>query len=453
MKNVVKVITMDSSKTISEEKDIKKAVRLDEDNIAIRRIKERCIDCGRCKTVCENLVGIKYDYTKTKEAVCINCGQCILNCPVGALVPKYDYKNVLDYLHDTNKTVTISIAPAVRTSIGEGFGLEAGTFLEKQLVGSLKEAGFDYVFDVTFGADMTVVEEATELIERLKTKKNLPQFTSCCPAWVKYLEIFHENLRKNLSTTKSPIGILSSLLNTYFLKIKELDKKDVINVVVVPCTAKKFEIKRTEMGMDIAITTSELIMLLKESNIDINKSKEENFDEIFSKGSGSGVIFGSSGGVLEATLRCADYLLTGKENNVFLDFKEIRSSDKIKEANVKVGNYHLKVAAISGMPSFETILPKLNDYDFIEVMNCPNGCVGGGGQTLVPIAKQQGINLKRSEGLYQDDKMSKIKISYKNPDVINIYKTYLDYPGSPKALKLLHTNFKDRSSILKEKSF
>ena len=429
-----------------------KAVRIDEDNVAIARIEERCINCGRCKTICQDIVGINYD-SRCRNAVCINCGQCILNCPVGALVTKYDYKRVLNYLHDTEKIVTISVAPAVRTSIGEGFNLEAGTFLEKQLVGALKEVGFDYVFDVTTGADMTIMEEATELVNRLKNNGPLPLFTSCCPSWVKYLEIYHPDKLPHLSTVKSPIGIQSSLLNTYFLKMKELDKKNVINVVVVPCTSKKFEIKRTEMGMDIAITTNELVMLLKESNIDITKVEPREFSSLFSKGSGGGLIFGRSGGVMESALRCVNYLITGEDKIInFLALAETLKSGKIKKATVNIGSYKLRVAVVMGMPNFEEVLKTIDDYDFIEVMNCPNGCVGGGGQVLAPIAKMDEINQKRGDSLSLDDLNNKIRFCYKNPDVINFYKTYLDYPGSPKAFKIIHTNFKDRSSILKELS-
>ena len=357
-----------------------KAVKIAFDNIAIQRIEEQCINCGRCKTICEDFVGVKYDHMKAKEAVCINCGQCILNCPVGALIPKYDYKRVLNYLHDTEKIVTISIAPAVRTSIGEGFNQDPGTFLEKELVGALKMAGFDYVFDVTFGADLTIMEEATELIRRKEAKENLPMFTSCCPSWVKYLEIYHPSLLNHLSTTKSPIACQSAIINTYFSKMQNIAKSAIINVVVVPCTAKKFEIKRTEMGMDIALTTSELVLLLKESNIDISKVKPKEFDSILAKGSGAGLIFGSSGGVLEAVLRCANYFLTGEEKEELFDFEAIRGDNKIKKATVNLGKYSLKVAAVSGMPNIEEVLKELTDYDFIEVMNCPNGCVGGGGQ-------------------------------------------------------------------------
>ena len=432
--------------------ELNKAVRIDEDNESIKRIKERCINCGRCKTICHDEIGINYN-DKCKKAVCINCGQCILNCPVGALVPKYDYKKVLNYLHDTDKIVTISVAPAVRTSIGEGFGLNPGTFLEKELVGALKEIGFDYVFDVTTGADMTVMEEAYELVDRLKNKKTLPMFTSCCPSWVKYLEIYHPDKLNHLSTVKSPIGIQSSIINTYFLNMMNIPKDKIINVVVVPCTAKKYEVKRTEISMDIAITTSELVLLLKESGIDIKKVKPKEFDSLLSKGSGGGLIFGRSGGVLESVLRCVNYIITGKDKIIdSLALEENKKSGTINKTTINIGPYKLRVASLQGMKNIEEILKDLDNYDFIEVMNCPLGCVSGGGQVLSPINKMDDINIKRALSLDSDDKSNIIRFCYKNPNVINIYKTYLGYPNSPKALKLLHTNFKDRSSILRDLS-
>ena len=432
--------------------ELNKAVRIDEDNESIKRIKERCINCGRCKTICHDEIGINYN-DKCKKAVCINCGQCILNCPVGALVPKYDYKKVLNYLHDTDKIVTISVAPAVRTSIGEGFGLNPGTFLEKELVGALKEIGFDYVFDVTTGADMTVMEEAYELVDRLKNKKTLPMFTSCCPSWVKYLEIYHPDKLNHLSTVKSPIGIQSSIINTYFLNMMNIPKDKIINVVVVPCTAKKYEVKRTEISMDIAITTSELVLLLKESGIDIKKVKPKEFDSLLSKGSGGGLIFGRSGGVLESVLRCVNYIITGEDKIIdSLALEENKKSGTINKTTINIGPYKLRVASLQVMKNIEEILKDLDNYDFIEVMNCPLGCVSGGGQVLSPINKMDDINIKRALSLDSDDKSNTIRFCYKNPNVINIYKTYLGYPNSPKALKLLHTNFKDRSSILRDLS-
>ncbi len=444
-----KFLEVVEEKTVS----LKNVVRLDPSNVAIERIVEKCIDCGRCRSVCEKLVGIYYDDKKAQEAICIHCGQCIQNCPVGALVPRYHYKRVLNYLHDTDKIVTISIAPAVRVSIGEAFGMAPGTFVEQQLVGSLKQCGFDYVFDVTFGADMTIMEEAWELLERLKQKQSLPMFTSCCPAWVKYLEIYHPTLLEHLSTTKSPVAIQSTLLNSYFLEMKNIKKQDIIHVVVVPCTAKKFEITRQSDGMDIAITTSELSLLLKESGISLKKVKETAFDKLLGKGSGAGTIFGSSGGVLEAALRTAYYFATNQAPPpAFLNFKEVRGTPGLKEATVVLAGTTLRVAAIYGLPLVEPILQALErgecPYDFIEVMNCPLGCVGGGGQILGVVSQQLAVASKRSLSLYQDDIRSMIHSSYENEEVKEVYRSYFICPGSRKARCQLHTSYQDRSAIL-----
>ena len=432
-----------------------KAVRIDKNNPGIARILEKCINCGRCKSVCEDMVGIHYDPSKSSEAVCVHCGQCVLNCPVGALVPKYCYKKVLDYLHDTSKIVTISCAPAVRVSLGEAFGLPSGSFVEKKMVGALKEAGFDYVFDVSFGADMTIMEEAHELLERKKANQKT-MFTSCCPAWVKFLEMYHPKLISHLSTTKSPISIQGAILNSYFLEMMNLKREDVIHVVVVPCTAKKYEIKRDElkdMNMDFAITTSELALLLRESEISLPDCKEQEFDSLLGKGSGAGLIFGSSGGVMESAMRCAYYFETGKNPpKHLLNFQEVRGEVPRKEAVVTIGDKTLKVAAIYGLTNIEPILKEMEEgtfsYDFIEVMNCPMGCVGGGGQVLGVVKDQAKINEERSKSLYQDDEENLVRSCYENPNVKEIYRSYFKEPGSSLAEELLHTTFVDKSAIL-----
>lgn len=437
-----------SCKTFIDE-TIDKRVWISEDNPCIARIQEKCINCGMCKSICENKTGISYDKTKVSKPICIHCGQCIMSCPTGALVPKYDYKKVLNYLNDTDYTVIVSIAPAVRVALGDEFGLEPGTFVLGKMINALKQLKFNYVFDLTFGADVTIAEEAFELVKRIKNKKNLPQLTSCCPSWVKYCEIYHDELLDNLSTTKSPISIQGALIKSNFAELSEIDPDKIINVMIAPCTAKKYEIKREELsGMDFVLTTTELAMMIREQNIDFENLKEEEFDSLF-KSTGSGVIFGSSGGVMESALRTAYYILE-KENppKDFYNLESIRGLEEIKEATIKIKDLEFNVAAVYGMKNFETILPNLNKYTFIEVMNCPGGCIGGGGQPLIPVAKQQQYKEARMKNLYENDEKENVRCSYKNPEVANIYKVFLDYPESEKARKLLHTKYTSKKELL-----
>ena len=422
---------------------VEKRVQISPDNPSIARIEEKCINCGICKNICENVVGIKYKKEDVLQPICINCGQCVVNCPTGALVTKYNYKKVLNYLNDTDYIVTVSLAPAVRVALQEEFNQEAGANVTKKIVTALKNLGFDYVFDLTFGADLTIMEEATELVKRLKTKENLPMFTSCCPSWVKYMELYHDDLLNHLSTCKSPIGMQAAVINSYFILYKDIPKDKIINVMVAPCTAKKYEINRDEItDMDYVITTRELAMMLRECEIDFNSLEESEFDELLGGGSGAGDIFGTSGGVMESALRCAYHIVTNEDAPVsFYDLESVRGNTAIKEAKIKMGNYDLKICAVFGMPNLEKVLKDMSKYDFIEVMNCPLGCVGGGGQPLGVISKMTDDRVKRSKGLYNIDSNKKIRVCYKNPDIINLYRAYLHYPGSPKAHKLLHTTF------------
>ena len=422
---------------------VEKRVQISPDNPSIARIEEKCINCGICKNICENVVGIKYKKEDVLQPICINCGQCVVNCPTGALVTKYNYKKVLNYLNDTDYIVTVSLAPAVRVALQEEFNQEAGANVTKKIVTALKNLGFDYVFDLTFGADLTIMEEATELVKRLKTKENLPMFTSCCPSWVKYMELYHDDLLNHLSTCKSPIGMHAAVINSYFILYKDIPKDKIINVMVAPCTAKKYEINRDEItDMDYVITTRELAMMLRECEIDFNSLEESEFDELLGGGSGAGDIFGTSGGVMESALRCAYHIVTNEDAPVsFYDLESVRGNTAIKEAKIKMGNYDLKICAVFGMPNLEKVLKDMSKYDFIEVMNCPLGCVGGGGQPLGVISKMTDDRVKRSKGLYNIDSNKKIRVAYKNVDIINLYRAYLHYPGSPKAHKLLHTTF------------
>ena len=434
-----------------DEEKKKKRVWVSDINPSIQRIDNLCIDCGMCQNICTNITNISYDKQLASNPICINCGQCVMHCPTKALVPKYDYKELLNYLNDTNYFVTISVAPAVRVSIGELFGLPAGSFVEHKLVSALRALKFDAVFDLTFGADMTIMEEASELVERIKSKKNLPQFTSCCPAWVKYCEMFHDDLLDNLSTTKSPISIQGTLINTYYQELNNIPKDKIINVMVAPCVAKKMEVKRRELpGMDYVITVQELALMLQECEIDFNSLKDSDFDPLLGKGSGAGVIFGTSGGVMEAALRAAYYFITNKKApKKFYNLESIRGISGIKEAEIEIGEYKFKVAAVEGMKNVEEILKHKKDYAFIEVMNCEGGCIGGGGQPLLPIPQVKANLESRKNSLYQNDAESSIRVAYENPDVINVYKYYLDHPLSEKAEKLLHTHYHSRAKAVK----
>lgn len=432
---------------------VDKRVWISEVNPSIVRINKKCINCGMCKNTCENKTGIKYNREEVMEPICINCGQCILSCPTGALVPKYDYKKVLEYLSDPTYTVIVSTSPSVRVALGDEFDYEPGSIVTNKLVSSLRTLGFDYVFDTCYGADLTIMEEATELIERIKNKKNLPQFTSCCPAWVKYCEIYHEELLSNISTSKSPISMQGAIIKSYLCEKKNLDVDKVINVTIAPCTAKKYEIRREELqGNDFVLTTSELAIMLREKNIDIKELEDSSYDELLGESTGAANIFGNTGGVMEAALRTAYHLITNEEApSNFLELKEVRGLQSIKEATVKIKDDEFKVAVIYGMPNLEEFLPKMHEYLFIEVMNCEGGCIAGGGQPLVPIVKMNEYKEKRIASLYKVDQEKKNKSSYQNKEIKKLYDEYLEKPGSEKAKKLLHTTYKSKKDLLQTK--
>ena len=325
-------------------------------------------------------------------------------------------------------------------------GFEDGANVLDKLVGALKRIGFDYVFDVTFGADLTVMEEATELLGNLLDGKRHTLFTSCCPAWVSYVTKFYPELIPNLSTTKSPIGMQSAVLNSYFLEKENLDRNDVIHVVVAPCTAKKEEIIEVP-GMDICITTSELAMLLKEENVELMEEKERSFDFLLGEGSGAGTIFGRRGGVSEAVLRTLSFLM-GEPFRI----KTIEESDTTRVLEVRNSKVKFKVASIWGLRNVLPILKELKAgnilYDFIEVMNCENGCVGGGGQILTAQKKQSTLTKSRMDGLSKLDRRAKIRCSHENMDVKMVYDTYFMYPNSPLARTYFHRDYKKNKSIL-----
>lgn len=420
----------------------KPKVKIDESNPSLQRIESRCIDCGICLRTCENVVGLDHKYEREDKPLCINCGQCIMNCPVGALCTKYDYKKVLNIVHDSNFKVAISVAPAVRVSLSSELG-KGFENMENMLPSILRALGFDYVFDVTFGADVTIMEEASELVERLKTGSNLPMFTSCCPSWVKYLSMMHPELLPNLSTAKSPIGMQSTLIKSYFKEFNDI-KEDIISVVVAPCTAKKYEIEG--MDTDYIITTNELAMMIRECDIDIDSLKPSDFDLLLSKGSKAGLMFGRSGGVMESAVTTAKYLFTG--TNPRKNYFNIEMEGPITRKNFKLGEKEIRIAVIYGMKNFEEFLPEMKNYDFVEVMNCPGGCVGGGGQ---PLGTIQNLSKEREEraNLLNND-INKTLYAYQNRDVQEMYDTYIGVPLNARAKIYLHKTHEDLSHLFKK---
>lgn len=449
-----------------------KVVPIELDNKAIKIDYEKCIKCGLCKRVCDKEIGVAnhFDLEKTGDiAICIHCGQCAQACPTKAITQVEDIDRVKEAIKNPEKIVIFNTAPAVRVALGEEFNMEAGSYVEDNMVSALRKLGGDYVFDVTFGADMTIMEEGSELVTRvLKEDCNLPQFTSCCPSWVKFVETFYPELIPNLSTTKSPIAIQGVVIKTYFAKQANIDPASIVNVTITPCTAKKYEIDREEFkaasefndieGLrdnDIIITTKELAKWLKEEDIDFENLEGSKFDNMLGLGSGAGVIFGNSGGVMEASVRTAYNILTQeKPPKELLEFTPVRGLDGVKEATVKIGNKTLKLAAVQGTANARILIEKIKNkevnYHFVEVMTCKGGCIGGAGQPKTKARVTDEIRLKRIEGLYDKDSNIDIKCSYENPDVINIYKEFFKQPLSHLSHALLHTEYESKHNMLGE---
>ncbi|MGN1201488.1 MAG: rubrerythrin [Candidatus Caccovivens sp.] len=441
-------------------------VAINEDNPSIQRIEDKCVRCGHCAKVCNNFVSVNNLYkleNTCDRAICVNCGQCIKNCPYDAIVGKDEYKQIDSLLG--KKVVIVSTSPSVRVALGDEFGLEKGSFVQGKMVALLKKLGFSFVLDTNFAADLTICEEASELIERI-TKKNrpLPQFTSCCPAWVKFVETFYPEFLPNISTCKSPIGMQGPLVKTYFAQKMGIDPKDIVNVALTPCVAKKMEIRRSEMNisakynnapemrdMDFCLTTTELAKWAKEKNIDINDLKDAEFDNFMGEASGAGVIFGNTGGVMEAAVRTAYSYITNKApTELLLDLQPVRGYDGFKEAEVDIEGTKVKVAVVFGLANARRVLEKIKKgekYDFVEIMTCPGGCIGGGGQPK-QYEKEVQYQKARIEALYNRDKNMALRTSHENPQIIKIYRDFLGKPNSQMAELLLHTMYFDRSGDL-----
>ncbi len=433
------------------------------------RNNNKCILCRRCIAACDNqaisVIGanargfdthVSSAFDKDLADVsCISCGQCIVNCPTGAIVEKDDTAKVLEAINDPDKFVIVNTAPSIRATLGEAFGMHIGTNVEGKMVAALRRLGFDKVFDTDFAADLTIMEEATELVERVKNGGVLPMITSCSPGWIKYCEHYYPELIPHLSTCKSPQQMFGATMKTYYAEKMGIDPKNMVVVGIMPCTAKKFETKRDDQAasgypdVDIAITTRELARMIESAGIYFNHLPDEEFDQPFGESTGAGTIFGATGGVMEAALRTAVKLITGEEAPS-PDFEEVRGMKNIKEADYKVGDLDVKVAVASGTKNAQVLMDKIKngeaDYLFIEIMGCPGGCINGGGQPIQHAVVRNFVDLKarRAAALYEDDKKDEKRLSHENSAVKKLYDEYLGEPGSHKAHKILHTSYVPR---------
>ena len=451
----------------------------EEDVSAAHMIRDnnKCILCRRCTAVCDKIqavgvIGANGRGFKTRitspfemglgETSCVCCGQCIAVCPVGALKEKDYTEEVMKAIADPEKFVVVQTAPAVRAALGEEFGYPMGTPVEGKMAAALRRMGFDKVFDTNFSADLTIMEEANEFVERVKNGGKLPLITSCSPGWIKYCEHYFPELTENLSTCKSPQQMFGATLKTYYAQKMGIDPKKIVSVSIMPCTAKKFEIGRDDQSaagpgipdLDYSLTTRELARLIKHQGIKFRELPDEGFDDPLGEGTGAAVIFGATGGVMEAALRTAVEWITGQElKNV--EFKEVRGTQGIKEATYNVAGMDVKIAVASGLANAKEILTKVRngeaDYHFIEIMACPGGCVNGGGQPQVHASVRNTVDIRaeRAKALYQLDDNAKIRKSHENPSIKKIYAEFYEKPGSHKAHECLHTTYVKRGMYKK----
>ncbi|MDR0222691.1 MAG: [FeFe] hydrogenase, group A [Oscillospiraceae bacterium] len=445
----------------------------DIDNSAAHMYRDnsKCVSCRRCVAACEKLqgvgvIGANERGFKTEiacafdmplaDTACVSCGQCITACPTGALSEKDDTGKVWEALNDREKVVVVQTAPAVRAALGEAFGFPIGTPVEGKMASALRQLGFDAVFDTNFGADLTIMEEANELIERIQNNGVLPMITSCSPGWVRYCEAYYPEMLPHLSSCKSPQQMNGAITKTYWADKTGVAPAKIVSVSVMPCTAKKFEISRrnqsgqgTYPDLDVSITTRELARMIDKAGIRFADLPDGGFDSPLGNGSGAAVIFGATGGVMEAALRTAVWKLTGESADSPVEFKEVRGVEGVKTAVYNVNGKDINVAVASGLANAKILLEKVKSGEmklhFIEIMACPGGCVNGGGQTVVPsvIRNFTDIRAERAKALYSLDENNKLaRKSHESPDIKQVYAEFLEKPGSHKAHELLHTGYK-----------
>ena len=446
---------------------------IDLSSVSIVRDPNKCILCGRCIQVCSNVQSVNALAVNHRgcdtvigtafsaglgNSVCINCGQCVVHCPVGALYENSQVEAVWEALHDPDKFVVVQEAPAVRAMLGEEFGMPPGSLVTGKMYAALRRLGFDAVMDTNFSADLTILEEGTELVSRLTSGKNLPLITSCSPGWIKFMETFFHDMIPHMSTAKSPQQMFGALAKTYYAQAKDIAPEKIVSVSVMPCTAKKFECLRPEMkasgyqDVDYVLTTREIGRMIREAGIDLKEMPEEQADDIMGEYTGAGTIFGATGGVMEAAIRSAYFLVTGRELEN-LDVQPVRGLKGTKEAEVDIAGTKIKVAVAHSGGQARALLEKVRqqmategkcEYQFIEVMACPGGCVGGGGQSW---GSNMAKRARRGEALYAEDKSMTHRRSHENLSVKAVYEKFLGKPNSEKAHKLLHTHYSKRSPV------
>lgn len=439
-----------------------KAHTIDCSNPSLVRDQEKCILCGRCIRICRDVQGMNvYSFAgrgfntivstafehDLKDAACTYCGQCASVCPTGAIVEKDDTDQVWRAINDEDKVVIVQTAPSVRVALGEELGIPAGSIVTGKMVAALRSLGFDKVFDTNFSADLTIMEEGHEFLDRLQNGGVLPMITSCSPGWVNMIELKYPELLPHLSTAKSPQQMFGAVAKTYYAEKADIDPAKIVSVSVMPCTAKKAEAQREEMcdsgyrDVDIVITTRELGRMIREAGIDFASLPEENFDSPLGIGTGAGAIFGNTGGVMEAALRTVADVVSG-EDLPKLEYEEVRGMEETREATVTVAGKEIKVAVVNTLGSARKMLERIKagtaDYQFIEVMACPGGCIGGGGQ---PVPVNREIRQKRREALFDCDRMSELRKSHENPEIKALYDNWLGKPLGEKAHHLLHTHY------------
>ena len=451
----------DKEKTVYE--GTKNTYEIDDKSPSIVRDPNKCILCRRCVSMCNKVqkigaIGVTErgfnscvstaGHNSLNDVNCTFCGQCIEVCPTGALREKDSTQIVWDKINDKNTYVIVQTAPSVRVALGEEFGMPIGTNVEGKMVNALKQMGFDKVFDTNTGADFTIVEEGTEFIKRLQNNDNLPMITSCCPGWVKYIEMNYPENIGHLSSCKSPHEMFGALLKTYYAGKEGLDSSKIFVVSVMPCIAKKYERQREEMKQDVdaVITTRELAKMIKQAKIDFVNLEDAKFDDPMGEATGAAAIFGVTGGVMEAALRSVSEIVTGKPLDK-IAFEQVRGENGIKRAEIEIGDKKVKVAVAHGLANAQTIMEEIKsgkaDYQFVEIMACPGGCITGGGQPIknAKIQEEVDIHKKRAEAMYSIDEKSVIRKSHENPVIKQIYKEFLGEPNGELAHKLLHTHY------------